>query len=229
MELNINIPTELNEITLEQYQQFLKAVDNNTDELFILQKMLQYFCDIDLLVSSRMSHKDIKYIATKLNDVIGQKPVFKNTFTLNGVEFGFEPSLDEMAITAYSDLDGYINEWETMHKAMAVLYRPITKTGVGNRYLIEPYAGTAKYGDIMKQMPVDIAISSQVFFWNLGKDLLTATLSYLENNKEVMSIAKKHNLLSNGGGMETCIASLRGTLLNSTSYQPYQFTKLLHI
>jgi hypothetical protein len=228
MKLEIKIPTDLSEVTLEQYQKFIKAIDQNDDEFFIMQKMLQYFCDIDLMVSSKLKHKDIIDIVTKLNDMLQATPKHVERFTLNGVDFGFEPSLDDIAITAYADIDGYVQSWDTMHKALAVLYRPVSKKQIGGRYLIEPYNGTEKYGEFMKQAPASIAISTRVFFYTLGNDLLKATLLSIQKDKQVMSSLKKHNLLNSGDGMLPFIQLLGETLLDLTNLQKFQFTKLLH-
>jgi hypothetical protein len=60
--------------------------------------------------------------------------------------------------------------------------------------------------DLMKFAPVDIAISSSVFFWNLGTDLLASSLSYLENQvqkdpKMAENLTKQLNLASTGVGI----------------------------
>ena len=226
MELKITIPTDLSEITLEQYQNFLKAVADNEDEYFIMQKMLQYFCDIPLNISSSIPHKDVIEIVTKLNKLLAVTPELVTTFEMNGVKFGFEPSLDEISITAYADIDGYINSWETMHKAMAVLYRPIVKEQFG-KYLIEPYNGTEQYGELMKQAPVNIALGASVFFYTLGTDLLKATLLSMEKNKQIMSSLKNTNLPNNGDGIQPYMHLLEETLLNLTNFPKFKFTKLL--
>ena len=44
-----------------------------------------------------------------------------------------------------------------MHKALAVMYRPIV-AGKGEFYEIEPYEGSDKYSDVMKDAPVTVAL-----------------------------------------------------------------------
>ena len=46
MKVDIEIPESLNEITLEQYQRYLKIQDNNEDEKFLAVKMIEIFCDM---------------------------------------------------------------------------------------------------------------------------------------------------------------------------------------
>ena len=62
----------------------------------------------------------------------------------------------------------------------------------------------------MKDMPLDVAISSMVFFYDLGKELLGAIPKYLEVNlkKEGMQMLDKH-LEKNGVGINQFMHSLK--------------------
>ena len=49
MKIEINVPDTLKEITLGQYQKFEKLnTKENQDSTFLLQKMVQIFCNLDL-------------------------------------------------------------------------------------------------------------------------------------------------------------------------------------
>jgi len=39
MKIEINLPSDLSEVSLLQYQEFLKATENNTDEEFFINPM----------------------------------------------------------------------------------------------------------------------------------------------------------------------------------------------
>jgi len=67
-----------------------------------------------------------------------------------------------MTLGEYIDLDTYFGDWDNMHKAMSVLYRPVTKEK-NDLYNIEDYDGT-KYSDVLKSMPLDVVLGSIVFF-----------------------------------------------------------------
>jgi len=99
-----------------------------------------------------------------------------------------------------------------MHKAMAVLYRPITKKGINDTYEIEKYNGSITYSDVMKHAPLDVVFGANVFFYNLGKELLKSTMTYLENNKEIQTILQQHSLENDGGGILQSMDLLRETL-----------------
>jgi hypothetical protein len=87
-----------------------------------------------------------------------------------------------------------------MHKAMAVLYRPIKDT-LKDKYIIEDYKGSED-SEKYKQMPLDIVMGSILFFYNLKNELLKTILKSL--NQEVMkgmTIQQREDLLGSGAGI----------------------------
>ena len=48
MKIEINVPTSLSEITLRQYQKFLKIAEENPEGNFLDAKMIEIFCGIPL-------------------------------------------------------------------------------------------------------------------------------------------------------------------------------------
>jgi len=211
MKLQITIPTSLEEITLEQYQKFLSIAKDNPDGEFLQHKMVEIFCGIDLKNAAKISFKDVNEITTNLSNLFTQKYDLKRTFKLGNTEFGFITNLDEITLGEYTDLDKYISNWDMMHNAMAVLYRPVTKK-LKDKYQIEEYNGSYTYCDAMKFMPVDVALGAVVFFYNLGNELLKSTIHYLENNKEFQNIVNNHNLEVNGVGIAASMLLLKETL-----------------
>jgi len=227
MKLEISIPTELKEIKLVQYQAFLKIAKDNEDEEFLNQKMVQTFCNIDLKDVAEIRFKDVLEITASLGKMFDVKShKFINRFKLGGVEFGFIPDLEDMTFGEYTDLDTYIGDWDNMHKAMAVLYRPITKKGLNNTYEIEKYNGSITYSDVMKHAPLDIVFGANVFFYNLGNELLKSTMNYLENNKEMQTILQQHNLENDGVGSVQSMLLLKETLQDLIQLPSYQLTNV---
>jgi len=227
MKLEISIPTELKEIKLAQYQAFLKIAKDNEDVEFLNQKMVQTFCNIDLKDVAEIRFKDVLEITASLGKMFNvQSHKFINRFKLGGVEFGFIPELEDMTFGEYTDLDSYIGDWDNMHKAMAVLYRPITKKGLNNTYEIEKYNGSITYSDVMKHAPLDVVFGANVFFYHLGNELLKSTLTYLENNQEVQNILHQHNLDNDGGGTVQSMLLLKETLQDLIELPNYQLTNV---
>jgi hypothetical protein len=227
MKLEISIPTELKEIKLAQYQAFLKIAKDNEDAEFLNQKMVQTFCNIDLKDVAEIRYKDVIEITESLVKMFNvQSHKFINRFKLGNVEFGFIPDLEEMTFGEYTDLDSYIGDWDNMHKAMAVLFRPITKKGLNNTYEIEKYNGSITYCDVMKHAPLDIVFGANVFFYTLGNELLKSTMNYLEKNKEMQTILQQHNLENDGDGTVQSMHSLKEMLQDLIQSPNYRLTNV---
>ena len=175
MNIEINVPSSLNEITLGQYQKFLKIAENNQEGNFLDAKMIEIFCGIPLSDSYKLKMSSVTAILDILNEMLSQTPKHVERFKMNGVEYGFIPDLDEMSLGEYIDLDNNASDWEKMHVAMNVLYRPIKTSKVG-KYNIEEY--DVKFPEVMKDMPLDAAIGSLFFFYNLGMELANHTIAY---------------------------------------------------
>jgi len=198
MKLTINIPESLDEVTLKQYQKWLKIADGKEVDNFLQQKMIEIFCNIPLKQVLQIKAIDINNICESINKLFEQKPKFINKFNLNGKEFGFIPKLDDMSFGEYIDLDTYIADWELMHKAISVLFRPIT-LNKKEQYLIEDYESSEKYD--LQNVTLDIVFGSLVFFWNLRTELQNHILNYLANQKEVKVPQDFQDLIKNGVGI----------------------------
>jgi hypothetical protein len=215
MRLDIKIPTDLNEITLRQYQKFLSICKDNDDETFINQKMIQIFCNVELSLIVHFPFNTVNEIVGKINALFDFKDIkLTQRFDFKGKEFGFIPNLDDITFGEYTDLDTYIVDWDNMNKAMAVLYRPIVQKSFRKTYEIERYEGSDKYSESMLDLPLGIVFGANVFFYNLGNELLQSTLNYLEANQEVAKILEQHNSVKNGDIIVLSMLSLKETLQN---------------
>lgn len=207
MKLQLTLPTKINEIKLEQWQKFYEISKNNEESEFLYQKMISIFCNVDMKDVAKLKYKDLLLISKEISDVLNEKTNLVQEFILNGITFGFIPNLEDMSSGEYIDLDTYITDVNSLHKAMAVLYRPITKKLKG-KYSIESYIGSDMYANTMRDMPLGIALGAYLFFWTLGIDLLNSTIHYLENNKQLQDILKQNNLGLNGDGINQYTRSL---------------------
>jgi len=208
MKIEVIIPSELSEITLDQYQRYLKITDKETDEGFLRSKMLEIFCGIKLTDTMKMKLSDVNAITEILNEMFDSKPKLVQRFKMKGKEYGFIPNLDDISLGEYIDLDSFLGDWDNMHRAMAVLYRPI-KEKYGERYNIEDYE--VSDGEVMKDMPMDAVISSILFFYHLGIDLSQAMMNYLEESQETRLVQYLSSDKS-GAGINQFTHSLKGIL-----------------
>jgi hypothetical protein len=217
MKATIKVPSTLEEITVKQYSEFVKIQSNNQDDEFIAMKMVSIFCNMELSEVSKISYSSIIDIVQHLNTLFTQKNELVRRFTLGGVEFGFIPDLENISFGEYVDLEANLTSFETMHKAMAVMYRPIVREQK-NRYDIQSYESSANFAEVMEFAPISIALGAQVFFWNLGKELLQATMDYLEktmSKKQKATLAKQLNLANGGDGIAAYMHSLKEMLHDS--------------
>lgn len=160
MKVEVYIPDTLSEITLGQYQKYLKIQSENDDENFLAMKMIEIFCGLRGDTILAMKAKSIKDITTILTNMFNEKPDLVKEFKIGKTKYGFIPKLEDMSFGEYIDLDTYIGDMENLHRAMGVLYRPIKQKNQ-NKYLIEDYKGEET--DIMKSMPMDAVLSSIIF------------------------------------------------------------------
>jgi len=228
MKLDLLLPTSLSEIPLSRYQQFVKTKEASNDDEFIAQKMIQIFCGIDLKDVGKIKMKHLNELIAHFTKVFSEKPKLIRRFKIKDIEFGFIPKLDEITFGEYVDLENHLQNWKTYHKAMAVMYRPIKEKNK-DTYTILDYEPNEDMQDLMKFAPLDVAISSSVFFWTLGSELLNLTINYLQKELKTMSSSstvKDKTLADNGDGIIQSMHSLKEMLPDLTKLQA---TDLLNV
>ena len=219
MKINIDVPDSLKEITLSQYQKFEKIDnDENRNTNFILHKLVEIFCNLDLRDIIKIKWSSVSKIANSINSLFEKDHKLITTFTLNKKEYGFIPNLDEMTLGEYIDLDNSVSDWQQMHKAMAVLFRPITYKKK-QTYLMQEYE--AEGGDELRGMPLDVVLGSLFFFYNLRKELLNTIPSYLklEMQKKGMTIVEKLPSQKSGDGISLSMDWLEEMFSKSSQLQ----------
>ena len=209
MELTLKIPENLREITLGQYQKYLKMQKENEDETFIAQKMIEIFCNTRLDYVMKMRWRDVNEIVTDLGVMFEEDQKLQKQFTLNGVQYGFIPNLDEISFGEFVDLDTYLADWDQMHHAMQVLYRPVD-INVRGRYNIKEY--NAITDDTMKEMPLAYALGAVFFLLNLGKELSVTMMDYLQKGVLKEHTPLKEGLIENGVGIHHFTKQLKEML-----------------
>tara|TARA_R100001163_G_scaffold3430_2_gene5068 strand:- start:9180 stop:9890 length:711 start_codon:yes stop_codon:yes gene_type:complete len=231
--IELEVPQTLNDITLEQYQKYMKVMDahkdaEETDELtnFLNMKLVEIFCNISLAEVDKISVRGFNKVLEILNKAFGEKPKLINRFKLEGVDMGFIPKLDDISLGEYIDIESNISNWQKMHVVMSVMYRPVNFK-LGDKYTIAPYEAKEEVQQIMKNMPMDVALSAMLFFYDLGKVLLQAIPRYMEKNlsKKDMQQLEAH-LQKNGGGINQFMHSLKEMSFDLTKLQNYHFSNV---
>ena len=231
--IELEVPTTLEDIKLWQYQKYMKVVEahkdaEETEELnnFLNMKLVEIFCDVTLRDVSKISVRGYKRILDILNKAFEEKPKLVQRFDLEGVDMGFIPKLDDISLGEYIDIENNLSDWQKIHKAMAVLYRPVNFK-MKDKYTIAPYEAKEDIQDVMKEMPMNAVISSMVFFYDLGKELLLAIPKYLEKNLTKENLQQLEVYLEkNGDGISQYMLSLKGMSRTLKRLQDYHYSNV---
>lgn len=182
--IKITVPENLNEISLGQYQEFVKKTEGLKEE-DQTNLIVSIFCGIPLVAVERMIYTDTLEIAEQISGLFNSRSQFIQRFHIKNTEFGFIPSLDEMTAGEYMTVEKCFTDINTVHEAMAVLYRPVTEKK-GKKYSITEYKGNKDEKELMKYVPLNVYLGVQAFFLTLGQELSKATLKSLQ--KELLEI-----------------------------------------
>lgn len=225
VELELRVPSSLSDIKLQDYQKYVKMVqeindtedenNNENKDNFIALKTLEIICGLKLKDSYKLPVSVFDGVVKQVFDCLNEETPLIKRFWFKGsngheVEYGLIPDLHEMSFGEYVDLDTFISNWSNMHKAMAVLYRPITDKSK-DLYLIEEYESALKYEENMKYMPTNVALGAMVFFYRLGSKLSNHMLQYIKKEMEnnPLSEVEKRFLEQNGVGINQFTQSLK--------------------
>ena len=225
MEVNLRVPKDLSEITLKQYQDFLKIQSKNDDEEFIAQKMISIFCGISMLEVLKIRLTSLNDLIEHFTTIFSKKAELVERCTLDGVEYGHIPKLEDMSFGEYIDLETNIADFDSYHIAMSTFYRPISNK-VRNMHDIEEYKPSEEKQRTMLDMPLNVALGATVFFYNLETELLKCILSYSSEQMKKMEFKTSQvegNSPSNGDGTLQYTQSQMETLQDSIQSRDLTF------
>ena len=228
IELQVKVPRQLSDISLKEYQEYLKIYRqvekdaekdkdiNKEQNDFLNLKALEIFCGLELKESYKLPLNTFDAVLESVYGCFKEETPLIQRFKMTGsddvtVEFGFIPKLDEISLGEYIDLENYISDWDKMHKAMAVLYRPIV-AGKKGLYRIEEYEGADKWADVMKDAPVNVALGATVFFYRLGIKLSKYTMNSILSEEMELTTQQRETLEQSGAGISQYMVSLEAML-----------------
>ena len=170
----------------------------------------------------KMKWRDVQEIVTSLGLMFDKEQKLKQQFVINGTNYGFIPNLDEISFGEFVDLDSYLGDWQEMHKAMQVLYRPV-EISVRGRYNIKEYKAITD--DTMKEMPLEYALGAVFFLLNLGKELSIVMMDYLQEGVLKEESPLKEGLIKSGVGIHHFTKQLKEMLADLNISQNLGYTK----
>ena len=206
--MKILIPTSLEDVTIEQFIKYNRITKlEEVDDEVIMVSVIANFCDLSVEDVLKIPIKDMKEIAQQIVDVLNTEPRDIQIYK----DLGRIPNFDKISAGEYIDLDKYFTDPENYHRAMAVLYRPIKKK-LGSKYILEDYKGSDDTCESMLKLPLELLLSSMVFFSNLNRELLKATRDFLQQPTAETDLLEKH-LAENGAGINQFTQLLEETIL----------------
>ena len=215
--IQLEVPTCLADIKLGEYQRYIKVADKNegADE-FLNKKLIEIFCDVTLRDVDQIPMVEAEKVISIIGKAFEEKPSLIRHFKLLDVDMGFIPKLDEISLGEYIDIENNISDWQKMHQAMGVLFRPVNFKSK-DKYTIAPYSPSEEMQSIMKEMPMDVVMGAMVFFYDLGKELSMAILNFMEIESKMNPKATqlKETLAQNGVGISQFMHLLKGMSSNS--------------
>ena len=174
MKKKITIPTSWNDVSVREYQYYAASIDKATTTRQKAIVAITAFCGLneaEVPYLTQDSYEDIvKRLAWVQQPPEGDVDLVQ-TFEYDGIEYGFVPNWSKLTFGEFVDLEHYATEGrfvENLDRAMALMYRPIIEKAHGH-YRIEDYEIDEARIEVMRDMPMTIAVGAMVFFWNIAE------------------------------------------------------------
>lgn len=222
-------------MSIENYVKIYKIKDLFSEDYFAA-KLVSIVSDAPLEDLLECPFEDISFLAyCILENIPTEKNTkFKDTFTLNGVEYGFFPNWKDLTFAEFVDMDTISNKkvdeiLDMLHILTAIMYRPITNKISEYNYEIEKYDVKTlekRAEEFKKHLDVRYVLGAQFFFIkfankssNYSQIFLTPTLSIWEKIKMIWimwrmiyKITSKKHMVGSWSSTE-----LRKMILQSTN------------
>jgi len=193
------------DVTLESWLKLIEFSSKSKAEE--AKETIAALSDIPKKLIDELALRDVAVMMSKISELQQEQgSSFKKIIEIEGKEYAFHPDLNEISLGEYADLETFIkNDVEkSLPEVMAILYRPIVEKGENGVYTIEAYDGNIRIrAEQMKKMSAQQVQNALVFFYNLGKGLLTTLPSVLiQQMKEMNQQLHQNPSPKNGVGSE---------------------------
>ena len=184
--IEIKVPNDWSAVTLKQYLALKKDMDSYEGEPeAIIACMFHHLCNLPLEYVTSLDINTYKAISADMEKFLHNvESPLQRFIIIDGIEYGFEPNMSQMAYGAYVDIAKYdeMTMNEKWAEIMSILYRPVTKKSMG-KYDIEKYGGIID-GKKFMDVTMDIHFGALFFFINLSRDLQNSILKSLTQNSK---------------------------------------------
>jgi len=201
---NYKLISSWSEVTLEKWLKIVDLQEAGASEEAL--GTITELSNIPKKLVKELSIGDVSAIMDRVGRLQHQaNSSLKRIIEIEGIEYGFHPSLDRISLGEFADLETFLKMGIQKHlpEVMAILYRPIVEKK-NDIYTIEKYDGNIEIRtEIMKKMSAEQVESALVFFWSFVKELLIALPSSLiKRLKETRERLQAKVLQKNGDGSE---------------------------
>lgn len=186
--MKLHLPASYQDLTLGH----LMVLETTTDPVQRVQAVTGLpFAKLRRMPQALIVEANAHLDSLQANEVSLHRPIIE----LNGTEYGFVPDWENFSAGEWIDMETYTKDfWQTAHKAMSILYRPIDRRW-GDKYTVAEY--TAKEdAEVFREMPAPYVAGALLFFWTTETKLLASMRSSLART----AIAATSSL-TNGGGI----------------------------
>ena len=198
---NYNLISKWSDVTLEKWLKLIELETGSKSKEAL--ETITALSDIPKKLVKELGIQDVAVIMSKIAELqVEQDSSLKKIIEVEGKEYGFHPSLDDITLGEYADIETFIkNDIEkSLPEIMAVLYRPITAKGENGVYTIEAYDGNISIrAEEMKKMSGEQVQSALVFFWHLGKVFAQILQLFLTERLKGMNQLLHQNLSQKNG------------------------------
>lgn len=176
MNITLSIPNSYEDITVKEYKDIRTIIGSEKSEQQKAIELIGMLCRVEKSQLKHIRHADMEKVLSQLHwiyDEPNARQELIRTFEMEGKKYGFIPNMARLTIAEFADLDTYSSEgYEKLEHMMAVLYRPVTNW-YNDYYEIERYDHTRHHHVRMQSMPMNVAMSAMVFFYNIERALVT--------------------------------------------------------
>ena len=181
-----NVISKWSDVTLEKWLKLIAAETGSKSNEAL--ETIAALSDIPQKLVKELGIQDVAAIMSKIGELQVEKDSkLKKIIKVEGKEYGFHPSLDDITLGEYADVETFIKNGieKSLPELMAVLYRPI-KEKKNDIYIIDAYDGNIRLRtEEMKKMSAEQVQSALVFFYHFAKELsMILPLYLMERLKE---------------------------------------------
>ena len=188
------------DVSLEKW---LKLIDLKTaSKTKEAEETITALSNIPKQLVKELALRDVAIILGRLVELQEkQNSSLKRIIEVEGKEYGFHPSLSNITLGEYADIETFIKDGleNNLPEIMSILYRPIVEKK-NKKYTIEAYDGNISIrAEEMRKMNAEQVQSALVFFYNFAKELYQSIqLSSTEMLKEMKTLLPQNPLQKSG-------------------------------